>query len=328
MPDSRLPATRHRYGVYGLVVESELRFASIDAADGGDASAAPTLRIALGAPEFFRARSAGLAFDPEEWVKYAVLADGGIYMRVDGVFEAVVSADGRDVVCARTGDIDQRSFEAHLLNFVLSASFTLQGEELLHSTVVEIGGRAVGLLGSSGAGKSTLAAALIAAGAELVTDDMLRLVFIDGAPVAQPGAYRLKLFAEPAGRFLPQAATRGHFNELNGKVMVQPRAHVGPPRRGGVPLAALVFIGNEAPPPAGTVATRRLAGTELAKVLISCGMSSRYQAIDRLARQMAFAERLAAVVRVHELRYARDFALVDRVVSEIHRTMLDPAVVP
>jgi hypothetical protein len=316
MPDSRLPATRHRYGVYGLVVESELRFASVEEAAGDMGPAA--LRIATGAPEVLRARSDGLEFDAGEWVKYAVMPDGGIYMRVDGVFEAIVSRGGREAVCARIGDVDQRSFEAHLLNFVLSAALTLQGEELLHSTVVDIDGRAVGLLGSSGAGKSTMAAALIAAGAELVTDDMLRLVFADGVAVAQPGAYRLKLFEEPARRFLPQATARGHFNALNGKVMMQPRAHAGHPRRRGVPLAALAWIGNEAPPPDGAVASRRLAGTELVKVLLACGMSSRYQAIDRLARQMAFAERLAAVVPVVELRYARDFALMDRVVAHVH----------
>lgn len=312
MPDSRLPATRHRYGVYGLVVESELRFASVE--ESMDA-ARPALRIGRGDAETLRARSAGLEFDPEEWVKYAVMPDGGIYMRVDGVFEAIVSPDGSKASCARIGDVDQRSFEAHLLNFVLSASLTLQGEELLHSTVVDVGGRAVGLLGSSGAGKSTLAAALIAAGAELVTDDMLRLVFTGGVPMAQPGAHRLKLFDEAARRFLPRAAADGHFNELNGKVMVQPREAVHPRR--GVPLVALVWIGNETPPlpPKGVVTARRVRGAELARVLISCGMSSRYHAIERLARQMKFAARVAAAVPVIELRYTRDFSVMDRLVA-------------
>ena len=46
-------------------------------------------------------------------------------------------------------------------------------------------------------------------------------------------------------------------------------------------------------------------------------MNLRYQAIDRLARQMAFAERLAANVPVHALRYPRTFAAMDRVVAEI-----------
>ncbi|MBS0547252.1 MAG: hypothetical protein JSR24_05845 [Proteobacteria bacterium] len=320
MPDSRLPATRHRYGVYGLVVESELSFASVEEAAGEQRAA---LRIVSAAPEALRAKSQGLVFDPEEWVKYAVMPGGGVYMRVDGVFEAAVSPDGREVACARIGDVDQRSFEAHLLNFALSASLTLQGEEVLHSTVIEIGGRAVGLLGSSGAGKSTLAAALIATGAELVTDDMLRLVFTDGVPIAQPGAYRLKLFDGAARRFLPQAAARGHFNALNGKVMIEPRSSASDrTRREGVPLAALVWIGNETPPlpPKGIVTVRRLAGMELAKVLISCGMSSRYQEIDRLARQMAFAGRVAAAVPVIELRYTRDFAVMDRLVALVRDT--------
>jgi hypothetical protein len=71
-------------------------------------------------------------------------------MRVDEVFETIVSASGRRAVCLRLGDADERSFEANLLNFVLSTSLTLRGEEPLHATVVDLGGRVAGLLGPSG----------------------------------------------------------------------------------------------------------------------------------------------------------------------------------
>jgi hypothetical protein len=248
------------------------------------------------------------------------LADGSFYLKAGDVFEAIVSSDGRRADCVALGDTDLSSFEANLLNFVLSAALTLQGEEPLHSTVVDIGGRAVGLLGPSGAGKSTLAAALIRSGGALVTDDMLRVTFADGKAVAHAGPHRLKLFDEPARRFLPEAIARGHFNAASGKIMLQPRSAERVVRREW-PLAALFWIGDDVTGPDEAVSATRLAGTELAKVLLSSAMNLRYQAMDRLARQMAFAERLAASAPVYALRYLRTFAGIDRVVAEIHRAI-------
>jgi serine kinase of HPr protein (carbohydrate metabolism regulator) len=49
----------------------------------------------------------------------------------------------------------------------------LQGLLCLHGSGVGIDGSAVAFLANKGAGKSTLATALCAAGATLVTDDML-----------------------------------------------------------------------------------------------------------------------------------------------------------
>ena len=91
-----------------------------------------------------------------------------MHIRADEVFEATVSACGNEVVCRRLGELDMRTLEANLLNFVISTSLTLSGEEPLHATVVELDGHAVGLLGHSGTGKSTLAAFLISRGADPV----------------------------------------------------------------------------------------------------------------------------------------------------------------
>jgi hypothetical protein len=316
MPDSRLPRTCHRYRIYGLVIDSELRFASIEEAGERAAGARPAVRIALKESAFFRTKLGATPVMSDGWIDHAVLGDGSFYLKAGDVFEAIVSSDGREAHCVALSDTDLSSFEANLLNFVLSAALTLQGEEPMHSTVVDIGGNAVGLLGPSGAGKSTLAASLIERGGALVTDDMLRVTFVDGKAIAHAGPQRLKLFDEPARRFLPEAIARGHFNTASGKVMLEPRSTQRVVRREW-PLAALFWIGDDSAPPDGGVSAMRLAGTELAKVLLSSAMNLRYQAIDRLARQMAFAERLAASVPVHALRYPRTFAAMGRIVAEI-----------
>jgi hypothetical protein len=317
MPDFALSAVRHRYRIYGLVVESELVLTSVEPCS--DATAVPEIEVVLGSEDLFGQRVAGLREDSEDWIRYTVLAGGDLYIRINQVFEAIVEADGRRVICARLGPPDDRTFEANLVNFALSASLTLKGEECLHATVIELDGSAIGLLGASGAGKSTLAAYLIAQGATLITDDMLRVAFSRDGVRAHPGPYRVKLFAEPASRLLPAAAADGAFNRLSGKVMFHPD---GSPRPSPVPLAALFWLGEGEPPairPA--ISSRRLAGMEQVKVLTGSTMNTRYLVPERLGRQLRFAERLAREVPIHALSYRRDYALLDKVLGEIRRVL-------
>jgi hypothetical protein len=316
--DRRQPDS-HRYIVYGTTVESEIPLTSV--AECRQPNAPVSTRIVLGTDDYFRARSRDIAMDPDEWIQHVALPDGGLYLRAEGVFETVVSADGRHAVCARLGDTDDRSFEANLLNFVLGASLMLGGEEPLHATVVQLGSRAVGLLGESGAGKSTLAAYLIGQGAELVTDDMLRVTFAGDQTFAHPGPCRLKLFDEAARRFLADAVGAGSFNSVSGKIMVRPHAAAAPSHR-QVPLAGLFLLEEPLPgAPADAVSMRRLAGVELARTLIASTMNSRYHTPARLSNQFRFADRLARALPVFAVAYPRHFAVMDRVGEEIRRAL-------
>lgn len=306
-----------RYVVYGLVIESDLLLTSVDKAVG--ARAEPAIRIVLGPPDYFHAAAGAASPDPDDWIQHVVLADGGIYVKVEGLFETIVSRDGRRAVYQPLGEVDERSLEANLLNFVVSVALTLQGEEPLHATVIDLGGEVVGLLGLSGAGKSTLAACFIGQGAELLTDDMLRLAFIDGKAIAYPGPYRLKLFDEPAQRFLPEARKHGALNTLSGKYMVQPNKTIQSPRLPH-PLSALFWLGDpEAVPEPTMVSLKRLGGADLARNLIASAMNSRYHQPDRLVRQFRFSEQVAQSLPVYELSYPRRFEVMSQVVEEIKR---------
>ncbi|KAF0100598.1 MAG: serine kinase of the hpr protein regulates carbohydrate metabolism [Rhodospirillaceae bacterium] len=307
---------RHRYLVYGLVIESELPLTSVHEAASGDGCADVTLLA--GSPDYFRAIVPGGACDPEDWIEHVVLDDGSVYMKSSDVFEATISADGRTAVCRMQGDVEQRAFEANLLNFVVSASLTLQGEETLHATVLEMEGRAVGLLGQSGAGKSTLAAYLISRGADLITDDMLRMSFAGDTILAYPGPYRLKLLGQPAIGFLPDAVADGHFNALSGKIMVRPRPDL---RRHRAPtrLAALFHLGAPDDDTITEVSSARLNGLELARTLMSSAMDTRYAGSSRMEHQMRFVARVADLLPVHALRYPRTVAALDGVAREIRR---------
>ncbi len=122
------------YDIYGLTVATGMRLSSVH--EMASVGHAIDIRIDVGSPEYFSANAPDSAAGPDDWMHHAVLADGRIFMRVEGVFEAIVSGDGRHAICRRLAEVDFRSFEANLVNFVLATSLTLQGEEPLHATVV------------------------------------------------------------------------------------------------------------------------------------------------------------------------------------------------
>src|SRR6476620_8614637 len=204
-----------RYAVYGLTVESAFPLGTLPPADGDGPVDMRLLRAAPGAFAGFDASAS-----PTTWYRREVLADGSVYLAIPDVLQAMIGADGRVAQCAPAPDGDPLAFEANVRNFVATAALTLQGEEPLHATVVRMDDRAVGLLGDSGAGKSTLAAFLLAEGAELVTDDMLRVAYDGGQAMAYRGPPRLKLFDEQARRLLPAAARDAAFNPMSGKLLV------------------------------------------------------------------------------------------------------------
>jgi energy-coupling factor transporter ATP-binding protein EcfA2 len=313
-----------RYLVYGLALECDFSLISVDEVPAEDVETA--IRLTRMPADTFRRRTENVAADPEAWSQHAILDGGAVYMKIQSVFEAIVAADGRQVDCLRPEEADQGSFEANLLNFVMSTALTQQGEEPLHATVLDLAGRAVALLGPSGAGKSTLAAFLVGRGARLVTDDMLRLSFLEGKGYAHYGPNRLKLLDEPVERLLPAAIATGYFNTVSGKLMVRPDDRSGS-RREPLPLAALFWLGNQ-PPEQGAGATdvevSRLGGLELIRVLTSSAMNIRDYAPQRLARQLRFVEQVARAMPVFALVYPRDYALLGNVADQIQSLVRDP----
>lgn len=309
----RLPAdsAARRYGVYGLTLVTSLPLRLPPAAASGVA-----VELAEGTAADFSRAPGFLDGEPDEWVRQRLLEDGRLHMRWGTQFEILVSRDGRRVLCRNLDRTALETFEAYLTNFAVSAALILQGEEPLHATVVETGGRAVALVGPSGAGKSTLAAFLMGQGATLVTDDMLRVTFDGATARAHPGPHRIKLFREPAGRYLPNGVDQGFWSLVGEKLILAPG---GPPpdarpRR----LAAIYHLDAPAPEGAREPRVERLSGLALFTTILASSMNSRLHSPDRLARQFRFAQRLAADLPVFRLTYPRDFAALEQAAKLIH----------
>jgi hypothetical protein len=303
-----------RYSVYGVTLDSDVSFALPAARDGATGD---RIRIARGRGREFDTRLAGLALDVDAPVHQLLLEDGGLYMRWSGVFDLLVAPDGGRISCRSFGAHALDYVEAYLLNYAVSAALLLRGEETLHATAVDIGGRVVGLLGASGSGKSTLASFLRTKGARIVTDDVLRIGGAD-APRAYPGPHRLKLFDESATRFLAGASPSGRWSPMRDKFVYD--LGLAKPALDPQPLVALYHLRAPQSGGDGRIALTRLRGLELFRTIGGSTMNNALRTPGRLERHFRFVERLARRLPVHALAYPRDFVSLEEVAAAIFRT--------
>jgi hypothetical protein len=305
-----LAADLSRYAVYGLTVESEFPLGTLPSPHSDGRADVRILRAALGTFAGFDASAS-----PTTWYRRELLTDGSIYLGIPDVLQAIIGADGRTARCAPAREGDPRSFEANVLNFVLTAALTLRGEEPFHATVVRMDDRTIGFLGDSGVGKSTLAAFLLAQGAELVTDDMLRIVYDAGEPMAQRGPPRLKLFDEQARLLLPAAIRDAAFNPMSGKLLVEAALL----REAGVPLSALFWL-DEPPATEAAVTVRRVQGVEAIRILLASTLHRDHRPPERIERQLRSIERLAKLVPLFAVAYPRRHELLPAVADALRRS--------
>lgn len=306
-----------RYSVYGVSLLSELALALPYEVHGCPSNV--VVELIMADNNSFRGVTEHLSLDPKDWFHHVVLENGALYMRWEDLFDFIVAPDGQRVLCRKLANAAIESFEAYLTNFAVSAALLQQGEEPLHATVIEAGDSAVGLMGPSGAGKSTLAAFMIGQGGDLITDDMLRIRFINNAAIAYPGPYRLKLFKEAAERFLTSGIERGRFNPIAGKFIFEPstQTEVKVPRR----LSALYFLDSRTEQESSVgISIKRLAGVELFMTIAASTINSRLSIPRRLERQFRFAEHLARIVPIYKLSYPRNFELLGQVADLIYQT--------
>jgi hypothetical protein len=124
---------------------------------------------------------------------YARLSDGSIHVSWSGLFDFIVSADGRRIDVHAENTWHHEPVYTYLLSQVVSVALLRHDVESLHGSAVAIEENGVVILGNCGYGKSTLCAALVHAGAKLLTDDLVVIRQNNSAFDVAPGAFRLKL---------------------------------------------------------------------------------------------------------------------------------------
>ena len=178
--------------LYGLVVDSEIPLHT-----GRVATGPADVTISVGAP-----RPATLEPPPGRRLLHletdralftATATSNGYRLRFYRTCDFAITADLRTVTIHADAGADPDTIGVLITGTLLSFLLALREEPVLHGSAVQVGGSAVAFVGSSGMGKSTMATLCCAAGAQLITDDVLRLDLDAGRPRCHLGGTSLRL---------------------------------------------------------------------------------------------------------------------------------------
>lgn len=302
-----------RYELYGLVLESDRPLSGLRPTKRRRADV--RLRTARAA-DFPRLSPS--VTDSSEWFHSRTLPNGSIYLRWSGLFEFLVSGDGRLIRYRRFPRASLESLSTYLLGQVLSCSMLLRGIEPLHATTIVVNGEAIAFVGDSGDGKSTLGAAFLARGFPLLTDDLLALERRNGRWLAKPGPARLKLFPSIAARVLGRTGRADPLNPGTSKMILRLTPAETVAR--AVPLRAIYMLSH--PQPRSRARTPAVGATPLKtpRAFLEV-IRSAFNLIQvdraRLANQFAMAALLSREVPLFRLAYPRRLASLDAVCAAV-----------
>jgi len=238
------------------------------------------------------------------FLHYAHLQDGSTYLRWSGLFEFLISYDGRSIVGHHLKNASREAFLNYLLGQTLSFAMVKQGIEPLHSTVAVVDDRAVGFIGDCGYGKSSLGASFLQAGYPLLTDDLLILKQNNGCFSAYPGFPRIKLFPKVAKKLISKKVNGVPMNNLTSKLILPLNRHQF--TQTPAPLRSIYVL---TPPAAGLrlkkATIRRLSQRRAFLSMLRNTFNTKITESERLKRQFTFFTQIVSKVPIKTLSYPR-----------------------
>jgi hypothetical protein len=181
------------YRAYGLSIRSELRLPELAPGTGSAFDVSLRLR-SVAQPQLQAGSATAFEFQPSVQL---------LHWRSVGSF---LIRDAREIDIDPAPGIDEDLLRLPLLGPVMALLLHQRGMLVLHASAVAMGARSAVFLGDKQAGKSTAAAALVARGHRLLTDDVLAIDFPAAGPRIMPGFPHMKLDPESAERFLREVA--------------------------------------------------------------------------------------------------------------------------
>ena len=298
-----------RYRLYGLTLRST---AALAAPREDDAGPADVSLVRATAKRFADARRGAIG----RWFAYRRTRRGDSYLRWKGLVECLVSRDGRGIEYRPLLQASDEAMMDYVLGTLLSFSLVARGLEPLHATTVLVDGRAVAFLGDCGTGKSTIAAALLARGYPLLTDDLLSLTNGRGRYIAHPGPARIKLYPHVARALLGRGdGTPMSVGTTKRVLALAP----GQARRRAARLGALYSLETA---PRGSVArVEPLTRAEALIEIVRGAFNVLRTDPARLAQQFAFASALADAMPVSRLVVPRSLSALPAVGDAVLRDL-------
>lgn len=196
-PHDGMMRERRYYRAYGLTVASDVALPELQPAE----PATPDILIAIGMidmPKPSPETATIFRFEPDR--QYLAWHAVGAFLISDFSRIDIEPAPG----------VDDALLAFPLLGPVMALLLHQRGLLVLHASAIAVAGRGAIFMGDKGAGKSTTASALIRAGHDLLTDDVVALDLANPAtPMIVPGFPQIKLAADAAAAIsLGQAEVR------------------------------------------------------------------------------------------------------------------------
>lgn len=138
--------------------------------------------------------------------------------------------------------------EVALFGMVMALWLERRGTLVFHASTAVVDDRAVAFLSRQGGGKTSTAAACVAAGHPLLSDDLLAVEQGDGAAMAQPGYPQLRMWPEQARHFVGTDAGHPTFHPAHDKRRVTLGPDFGSFAGAPAPLARLYLPSRAASP--------------------------------------------------------------------------------
>jgi hypothetical protein len=309
------------YAIFGGTLRSELDFPELVAVHGPAADW--TLRVGALPPDDERADVLHDAtLSPSCRVRVTRHAGRHRFIHsCTGTFE--ISPDGREICFSPAPGARLDVARTDLIARVLLLAAHRPGVAWMHGSAVVCDGRAIAFLGNSGVGKSSLALALARAGAKHVCDDTLPIE-LGTPPVVWPSDHTLRLNDDTKDLFAKSVdAVRreadGKFILTHDMLTHEATTDDGLPPAVRAPLDAIYLVVPETNP---TVLSRAVVRTRLSSSASVPALIPQVKVGPVLPRGSAarVLNDLATIVEsvpVYQLRVARDWSMVDRVVSQL-----------
>ncbi|NTV62882.1 MAG: hypothetical protein HGA65_05010 [Oscillochloris sp.] len=168
------------YTAYGLEIESNQLFPELTPVEAGLADVAIRVERTAEIPSYERAQ--------RNMKERYVYGTEEVLFEVDGGTRIRVTAQP---------SVTERFIQQAILGAIMGVLLYQRGHLVLHASAVVVKGRAVIFLGEKGQGKSTTAAAFVARGYPILTDDVVVLDFRRaGVPYILPGVPQLRLWPD------------------------------------------------------------------------------------------------------------------------------------
>ncbi len=207
--------------------------------------------------------------------------------------------DGREIVVAPSPS-EPSLPHVPVTGVLLGVLLHQRGQLTLHASAVTQGEDVIAFVGPKGAGKSTTAAAFCAQGYDLISDDVVAIVWVDGVPYVQSGGSQLKLFPDAASAvgLTPDRLPRLHPQLSKRRACVRADGTTNPPR----PLRAIYLLADD---PA-EIRITALTAAEAIPVLLGHSYAQRFLGSSSATPEHFRAcSELAAAGLVHRLARPR-----------------------